>query len=349
MTMSVLLDGGLMVPVRNRHKNDRLTLVAKNPNVPTLTIQGAARQFGNIFIIQNSAGTALFTANISANTIGIGTSSNVSTLVMSGGNINSVGFIGFGGSSDASIVRKAAANLQFGTGDIATPIAQTLSFQSVVAGTVDTPGVNTTFVGSCSTGAAAGGNFIWNVSPASSTGSTQNAAMTVMTISPATTNVLIQAIAATVTPVVFQGAASQSADLTRWRKSDGSTIYAGMDSLARPYTANTTPTILAGTGAGGSPTVSISGTDVNGVISVTSGTLPTGSAVVATISFSAAYGTTPKTIILTPANANAASLNALTMVWVDSAGIGTGSWTINSGSTGLGASTVYKWYYQVLG
>lgn len=198
-----------------------------------------------------------------------------------------------------------------------------------------------------STGSATPATTAFQRTAALGPSSTAQTLTTVMTIG-GTSDVLVQASASTVVPVTIQGAASQSANILNVNVNGGSALFS-FDKLGRPLTGNTTPGIAAGAGAGTSPTVSLAGTDVNGVVSVTSGTLPTGSAVVATITFSAVFASAPKTVILTPANANAAALNGLTMVWVDSAGITTAVWTINVGATGLAAATAYKWYYQVLG
>ena len=108
------------------------------------------------------------------------------------------------------------------------------------------------------------------------------------------------------------------------------------------------PTIAAGTGAGTTPTVAIAGTDLGGYISVTTGTLPTLSAVVATITFNIAYASAPKAICLTPANSSAASLNGVNMVFIDQAGVTTTTFAITAGTTALTAATAYKWYYQVI-
>ena len=59
------------------------------------------------------------------------------------------------------------------------------------------------------------------------------------------------------------------------------------------------PTIAAGAGAGTSPTVSISkANDISGVITITSGTLPTAASVLATITFNIAYGSAPKVLLV---------------------------------------------------
>jgi hypothetical protein len=68
------------------------------------------------------------------------------------------------------------------------------------------------------------------------------------------------------------------------------------------------PTIAAGVGAGTSPTIAISGTDLSGNITITTGTLPTPSSTVATITFNTAYGVTPKTVLITGADLNGATI-----------------------------------------
>jgi hypothetical protein len=87
-----------------------------------------------------------------------------------------------GGSDDLLLTRRAAANLRLGNVDAAAPVAQTLSVQSVVAGTTNTAGTALTITGSQGTGNAAGGSIIFQVAPAGSSGSAQNALATALTI-----------------------------------------------------------------------------------------------------------------------------------------------------------------------
>ncbi len=54
------------------------------------------------------------------------------------------------------------------------------------------------------------------------------------------------------------------------------------------------PTIAANAGAGTSPTVSISGTDMSGTITVTTGTSPTANTAIATVTFNSAYTAAPR-------------------------------------------------------
>ena len=88
---------------------------------------------------------------------------------------------------DLYLRRKGAANIQLGEADAATALAQTLSVQSVVAGTTDGAGQPFTFTGSQSTGTGVPGNIlIQTASSAATTGSAQNALATVATFGPST-------------------------------------------------------------------------------------------------------------------------------------------------------------------
>jgi hypothetical protein len=109
--------------------------------------------------------------------------------------------------------------------------------------------------------------------------------------------------------------------------------------------ASATPTIAAGVGAGTTPTISIAGTVEGGVITLTTGTLPTLSAVVATVTNANAFPT-GSSVVITPANANAALLSGTSMVFTVGS---TSSWTLNSGSVALTDATSYLWNYIVIG
>jgi hypothetical protein len=95
------------------------------------------------------------------------------------------GIYTIGGSDDVVLGRRGAANLRFGAADAAAPVAQTLSVQSVVAGTTNIAGANLTITGSQGTGTGAGGSIIFQVAPAGSSGTAQNALATALTINSA--------------------------------------------------------------------------------------------------------------------------------------------------------------------
>lgn len=189
--------------------------------------------------------------------------------------------------------------------DVAAPVAQTVTVPNVVAGTSNTAGQPVTYCASQGTGTGIGGSFIIQVAPAGSTGSTQNALVTALTID-------------STKQATFAGAIASSAP---------------------------TPSIAAGIGAGTGPTIAIAGGPNGGRITLTTGTLPTISAIVATITYANAFGT-DSYASLTPANANAAGLSGTGMVFPSSSA---SNFTITSGAAGLVAATQYIWNYTAIG
>ena len=89
---------------------------------------------------------------------------------------------GYRPTADLLLTRRGAANLQLGAADVAAPVPQLLSVQSVVAGTTNTLGADLKITGSQGTGNAAGGSIIFQVAPAGSSGSAQNALAAALTI-----------------------------------------------------------------------------------------------------------------------------------------------------------------------
>jgi hypothetical protein len=108
-------------------------------------------------------------------------------------------------STDLILTRKAAANFRFGAADAAAPVAQTLSVQSVVAGTTNTAGANLTIAGSQGTGTGSGGSIIFQVAFAGGSGSTQNALATAMTIGENTNVTFANAVIAGSTSYIALG------------------------------------------------------------------------------------------------------------------------------------------------
>ena len=89
-------------------------------------------------------------------------------------------------SLDLILRRKGAANLQFGAADAASPVAQTLSVQSIVGGvSTDASAAAYPFTinGAQGTGTGAGGSIVFKVAPAAgSSSNAQNALATALTI-----------------------------------------------------------------------------------------------------------------------------------------------------------------------
>ena len=88
------------------------------------------------------------------------------------------------GTVQTYVTSPTTATLQLGAADAASPVAQTLQVQNVVAGTSNTAGANLTINGSRGTGTGAGGSLVFQVAPAGTTGSTQNALVAGLTVAP---------------------------------------------------------------------------------------------------------------------------------------------------------------------
>lgn len=140
--------------------------------------------------------------------------------------------------------------------------------------------------------------------------------------------------------LVIKGAASQSASLQEWQDSTGA-ILAKVDKAGHLYGGGTAPAVAAGAGAGTTPTVALTGSDMAGKISITTGTLPTLSADVFTVTFNTAYASAPY-VNFSPANAVTALLSGASMVYVTAA---TTTFKFTAGTTPLTAATTYLWNY----
>jgi hypothetical protein len=153
--------------------------VAKDGNVRLVTSAGVASHGisgTNGFSITANAGTsgsALWSLNNGATTqrsdAQFGWSSTTNTSL----------------ARDLTILRRGAANLQLGAADVdGSPVAQTLSVQSTTATTTtnNVAGANLTIQGSRGTGNAAGGSIVFQVAPAGSSGTAQNALAAALTI-----------------------------------------------------------------------------------------------------------------------------------------------------------------------
>jgi hypothetical protein len=144
----------------------------------------------------------------------------------------------------------------------------------------------------------------------------------------------------TASKVVFTDA---SKNLTSTGIGTALQYIAGDGSLGSLYTGliTGTPTIVAGTGAGTSPTVSVTTNGKQLQVTVTTGTLPTGTnATIATVTLPNALSYTPLPVF-SSASAATALLNGASMIYMTSTG--TANVTITSGTTALTAATTYVW------
>jgi hypothetical protein len=115
---------------------------------------------------------------------------------------------------------------------------------------------------------------------------------------------------------------------------------------------SSTPTLTAGSGAGTSPTIVISGTNICGTITIIPGTGASGTnAIIATLTManSAGFANSP-ILTLQPANAATALLSGATMVYSSQNVTNPGtSVDIKAGTTGLTPATFYQWNYLLMG
>ena len=132
------------------------------------TSQFSVSKGGVVRGVFRSPATGTATANLSSNTLSLGSSGSLS--FSSAGDAT--------GSFDTILTRRDPANPRFGAADAAAPVPQKLSVQSVVAGTSNIAGANLTITGSQGTGTGAGGSIIFQVAPAGSSGTAQNALAT---------------------------------------------------------------------------------------------------------------------------------------------------------------------------
>lgn len=162
-------------------------------------------------------------------TVGIRIGTNSGNLWFGGGGgngrlgVGSGGHIGFAsdnnpysGTIDLIIKRRAAAFFQLGAADAASPVAQTLGVQSVVAGTSDTAGAAFTIAGSQGTGTGAGGSIIFQTAAAGGSGSSQNALAAALTLDSAKTATFAGAIVGSVQSLSGAGAVNVSTHTTAW-------------------------------------------------------------------------------------------------------------------------------------
>jgi hypothetical protein len=135
------------------------------------------------FKVNSSTGLVTVARSLSAG--GDAFAVNVSSGATSVYNTGQFGWTNAGSAStslDTILTRRAAANLRLGAADAATPVAQTLSVQSRTGTDAAATAYPFTITGSQGTGTGAGGSIIFQVAPAGSTGSAQNALVDALTI-----------------------------------------------------------------------------------------------------------------------------------------------------------------------
>lgn len=148
----------------------------------------------NIFGITQAASLALGGATIGANTLAVTGAGNFSAGVTAAGLVSTNGIQvnntgNFNWNGRGIFTSTGTGNFQHGNADAASPVAQTITMQSVVAGTTNTAGVNSTFQASVSTGSGASGDFIFQTGGTGAGATAQNTQVTALTIKGATQEV----------------------------------------------------------------------------------------------------------------------------------------------------------------
>lgn len=175
-------------------------------------VAGTSNTAGALWKFQDSAGTGTGASGgfewdtHPAGSTGTAQNAAVSKMTLSSaGALNNTGSItGAGIVSGASnniqwtgrgiFTSTTTGNVQHGAADAAAPVAQTITFQNVVAGTADTAGQNATLTGSLSTGSGASGDLIFRTGGTGAGSTVQNSAATALTIKGATQLVQFTAI-----------------------------------------------------------------------------------------------------------------------------------------------------------
>ncbi len=276
-------------------------------------------------VVENTSTTAGGYLAISAN------KSGTSTAMIAGDFLGGYGFLGGNGTAQtygAAIFAKSIGSTWTATNNPAELF--------VVMGNAGSTGYTTTMQ--------------WN--PAGTSGGT-----IAMGLFAVTTNYLaqlmIQPISTTLPALLCRGNSAGTADLTDWQTGGGA-IVAKINSIGaifgqHHHGLNTAaPTIAAGTGAGTTPTVSVAGNDTAMLVTVTTGTTPTASATVVTITYNATWAAVPKPILM-PANAASAALSGTASVFITQGSTTTTTFVLTVGSAALSAATTYAWTVHSLG
>lgn len=109
---------------------------------------------------------------------------------------------------------------------------------------------------------------------------------------------------------------------------------------------SSTPSISAGSGAGTSPTISIQGTNIGGIINVTPGITAAAGATLVTVTYSSLTYGNDSYVVLYPNNAATALLSGVTMVYATGT---TTTFVITTGTSALTPATAYSWNYIIVG
>lgn len=159
-------------------------------------------------LIQPTAATASTTWSTTGTAFGINAHTGIGNLmelqldgfstfkINSGGSVTTAGSVTIAAANFFSftgrgiLTSRAGGNIQFGNADVAAPVAQTITAQSVVAGNTNTAGATFTIAGSRSNGSG-GGDLLMQTTLNSAASGSQNALATALTLKGGTQNVVI--------------------------------------------------------------------------------------------------------------------------------------------------------------
>lgn len=303
------------------------SLKAANLTATTsITVPGAgtsSERFGASAVAAGSKGTALGNSASAGHANGIALGYGATT---------TGSFQLIVGSSSAAVLTG-----YFGSGATASfPTAFT--FEGTGGSGTNVGGADVALSAGRSTGNAAGGQLYFKTTPAGTSGSSQNLALERMRITSAglvginqtsTINARLDVVGNQLltndtganVALTVKGASGQAANLTEWKDPSGSVKSfvdsAGHIGARHYYGAGSTPSIAAGPGAGTLPTIHISGSDVAGYITVSTGSSATADSGVVTVSFAESYDSAPR-VVIAPANFEAAMLykiQSATVYW----------------------------------
>lgn len=235
----------------------------------------------------------------------------------------STGKVGFGTTSPSEVVHAVGAIMSTGAATTNVPLSATMSFSGTASQFISRAGtsVNGDYTFTSQTGAGGSTKTLFSMN-----GTTGLPAFPAFTTTGVITNAVTTGVLSSSIGANGQVLATSGTTPT-WQYQLGQIVG--------------TPTIIAGAGAGTSPTISVASNGAGLLVTVTTGTLPTGTnATIATVTLPTALSYTPYPVFA-PANANASLLSAASMVYMNSTG--TANVTITSGTTALTASTTYIW------
>jgi hypothetical protein len=108
-----------------------------------------------------------------------------------------------------------------------------------------------------------------------------------------------------------------------------------------------TPSAVVGSAAGTGATVTVTGDDLGGVVSVTTGVGATANGLLARVTFAVAYAAAPDVVMITPASQTTVLLPVTKQCYIDSIVTTSARFDVFTNTTPLTDATTYRWFYLV--